>query len=288
VFEWGGNGAAVLLEDRTQQVMAEEENALLIELLDSVPVAISVHDRLGNLLYTNKQDLASRAYSLDGFDSLDVRHLETPASSAFVAKYMKELEESGETTIDVTSRSGDGREILLAVHARTARWGERDVIISIANDISERKKSEAALFENQRRLTDVIDFMPDATFAVDCDGVVIAWNRAIGEMTGVPAEEILGKGDYAPALAIYGARRPLLLDLIFRDDPAVRNLYRCIQNDGDTFIAETTLPGPGNANRVLQLKASPFYDRDGNVTGAIESIRDITELRRLRKKCKTK
>ena len=43
---------------------------------------------------------------------------------------------------------------------------------------------------------EIIDFLPDATFAIDLDGVVIAWNHAIEEMTGVAAAAVLGKGDY--------------------------------------------------------------------------------------------
>ncbi len=41
--------------------------------------------------------------------------------------------------------------------------------------------------ESQRRLADIIEFLPDAILVVDCDGRVIAWNRAIEEMTGVQA-----------------------------------------------------------------------------------------------------
>jgi PAS domain S-box-containing protein len=38
----------------------------------------------------------------------------------------------------------------------------------------------------------IIDHLPDATFVIDTDGIVIAWNRAIEEMTGVAAHRMLG------------------------------------------------------------------------------------------------
>ena len=52
----------------------------------------------------------------------------------------------------------------------------------------------AAAQETQRRLTDIIDFLPDATVVIDGEGRVIAWNRAIEEMTGVSAEADAGQG----------------------------------------------------------------------------------------------
>ncbi len=66
----------------------------------------------------------------------------------------------------------------------------------------------ARLFENaqetQRRMADIIDFLPDATLVIDRQGKVIAWNRAMEEMTGITAGEMLGKGDYEYALPFYG------------------------------------------------------------------------------------
>ena len=37
-------------------------------------------------------------------------------------------------------------------------------------------------------------------------------------MTGVPASEMIGKGDYAYTIPFYGEARPQLMDLIFMDN----------------------------------------------------------------------
>ena len=99
-------------------------------------------------------------------------------------------------------------------------------------------------------------------------------------LTGVKAGDIVGKGDYAYATAIYGERRPFLLDLIFHDVPDVRRHYRHLRKEGCTFTAETALTPPNAGERIVWLKASPLFDKDGRITGAIESIRDITERKR--------
>jgi CheY-like chemotaxis protein len=77
------------------------------------------------------------------------------------------------------------------------------------------RRIEYSLVESEKRLADIIDFLPDATFAIDRDGKIIAWNHAIEEMTGLLAQEMLGKGDHEYAIPFYGKRRPILIDLVF-------------------------------------------------------------------------
>jgi PAS domain S-box-containing protein len=281
VFGWGDKGIVVMLEDRTEEIMAQEENALLADLLNTSPAAITVHDFEGNFLYSNKENLELHGYSAGEFLKLNLNDIGIPDSAKRIAKHMKEIKKTGEASFEVVHSRKDGRHIPLEVHAKVATWGDRDVILSIATDISERKRAEGALRESERRFADIIGFLPDATLVVNREGTVIAWNRAIEEMTGVIAGDIVGKGDHAYGIAIYGKQRPTLLDLIFHDDPEVRMHYRHLRKKGSTFTAETVLISAGGGNRVLWLKASPFYDRDGRITGAIESIRDVTEWRRL-------
>ena len=85
-------------------------------------------------------------------------------------------------------------------------------VVHVALDISDRKSAESALKESERRLANIINFLPDATFVINKEGRVIAWNRAIEKLTGIKAEQILGKGDYEYALPFYGERRPILID----------------------------------------------------------------------------
>ncbi|MDD4879027.1 MAG: diguanylate cyclase, partial [Candidatus Omnitrophica bacterium] len=130
----------------------------------------------------------------------------------------------------------------------------------------------------QDQFFDIIEFLPDATFVIDIDGKVIAWNKAIEEMTGVLKSEIIGKGDYAYAIPFYGDRRPVLVNLIFKPNREVESKYDYIKREGNVVYTEVFLPSLDHGKGIfVWAKASPLYDRSGNLTGAIESIRDITE-----------
>jgi PAS domain S-box-containing protein len=140
----------------------------------------------------------------------------------------------------------------------------------------DKKQAENNLHESEKRLTDIINFLPDATFAIDRDGKVIAWNRAIEELTGVPAAEMVGKGNYEYAIPFYGHRRPILIDLLFETDERIQGHYSGILREKDVLIAESDLPRPRGMKTTIMGKASLLYNRQGEIAGAIESIRDIT------------
>ena len=137
---------------------------------------------------------------------------------------------------------------------------------------------EQALKTSEQHLRQIINFLPDATFAIDTQGKVIAWNRAIQEMTGIKARDMLGKGDYEYAIPFYGDRRPVLIDLVGHWNEEVQKKYRYVKKDGDSLVSETYDPLV-KVGGYLWNKASLLYDNDGEIIGAIESIRDITARR---------
>lgn len=150
-----------------------------------------------------------------------------------------------------------------------------------------RKQAERFLRESERRLADIINFLPDATFAIDKNGCVIAWNHAIEEMTGVPAHKILGKGDYAYSIPFYGSKRPILIDLLNEPEDRFSHLYSNISRNGSSLMSETDLATPRGRTISVLIRACPLYNEDGVVTGAIESIRDITESKKAENSLRT-
>lgn len=159
-------------------------------------------------------------------------------------------------------------------------WGQNG-FATIFSDITEQKRAEEALRESESQLAHIIDFLPDATFAIGSDGELIAWNRAVEEMTGASKNEILGKKGFAHAVPFYGYNRPILMDLILMDQNDIESEYDFVLKKGDQLTAEVFVPklckGKG---AYLWCIAAPLYDSSGNVVGAIESIRDITESKR--------
>jgi|WetSurMetagenome_2_1015567.scaffolds.fasta_scaffold51940_1 PAS domain S-box-containing protein len=147
-------------------------------------------------------------------------------------------------------------------------------------EISERQQSEdPAGFTNQQ-MSGVIYNIPAATFAVDRNGKVIAWNRSIEELTGTLAADILGKVRYEYSVPFFGTRRQMIVDLIFSSDEEIENLgYTGIQWTGNSLSAETSATGLPEGIRIIRETASPIFSRSGDLIGSIGSITDITRER---------
>ncbi len=152
--------------------------------------------------------------------------------------------------------------------------------IETIRDITDRKRAEEEIARSHKSLADTINFLPDATLVIDRDGLVIAWNRAMEELTGVSADSMLGKGDYEYALPFYGERKPLLANLVFMPEVEIERRYNSVEKIGDTLVVDIFIPTFGPDGICLWAKASPLYGPDGGIIGAIETIRDITDRKR--------
>ena len=160
-------------------------------------------------------------------------------------------------------------------------WQGKKVVFWMARDISERRRTEEALKEAIGRLDDSIEIFPDATFVIDSHGKVTHWNRSIEEMTGVLKADMLGKGGCAYAEPFYGSPRLILIDYATAISSGVSldmRGYDFIRREGDWFLGEAFAPRVFKGRGAyLSATASVLRDSRGNVTGAIESIRDVTD-----------
>jgi PAS domain S-box-containing protein len=144
-----------------------------------------------------------------------------------------------------------------------------------AQDTKKRRASGDELGEPERCLSSVMQCIPDAVMVIDHKGTVTAWNHAMEDLTGVKAEEIIGKGNYEYALPFYGVRRPVLADIAMKPAEEIERTYKHILRRGNTLIAEayvTHLPG-GPA--FVYGSATTLKNSRGEIFGVMEIVCEL-------------
>jgi PAS domain S-box-containing protein len=174
----------------------------------------------------------------------------------------------------------DGYQVILETNGSPIFADDGSVIgyRGMDRDITRQIQIEKELKDAYQQLNDIIEFLPDATFVINQEKKVIAWNKAIQKMTGIKKQEIIGQGDYCYSVPFYGKRRPILIDFISGYSLEEKEKYNFIEKDDDILYTELYLPEFNNSKGVyFSCIASPLLHSDGTRYGAIESIRDITQ-----------
>jgi PAS domain S-box-containing protein len=147
-------------------------------------------------------------------------------------------------------------------------------------DITDLIHRERQVVRAQQQMEWILDHLPDPTFAIDNTRQVILWNKQLELMTGLQSEETIGKPIDLFVPAIYGYSRPVLADLIFnRYDPLITAFFKNIVQEGEALTAETIAYRQDGSSRIYWVKVTPYYTESGELSGAIQSLRDITAFR---------
>ena len=155
------DGSFAMFTDITDRKRAEEERRVIDDLLNLAPAAIVVHDLSGRFLYANARALEMHGYSRQEFMALRLQDLDTPDCARLIEDKITRLKTGAELTFEVRHRRKDGSEFPLLAHARMTRWGDREVVLSVARDITERQSAARALEQSEERFRQIVERASD-------------------------------------------------------------------------------------------------------------------------------
>ncbi|MGQ9819009.1 MAG: PAS domain-containing sensor histidine kinase [Candidatus Kapaibacteriales bacterium] len=133
-------------------------------------------------------------------------------------------------------------------------------IVEVLIDVSERVQYEKEISEALKFNQNILELIPSGILVVDANRNVKVWNHQAEEITGIKADEIIGK-----------------------------TCFMCDYNEEGTFcplssessesyeIKEEKYITKYGEKKILRRKYRKLFDSDGNCTGLIESFEDITD-----------
>jgi PAS domain S-box-containing protein len=161
----------------------------------------------------------------------------------------------------------------------------------LRQNIENLSRQERALRESAQMMSAIVLGSPVPQFVIDRNHRVISWNRALEEYSGVRAQDVLGTTD--TWRAFYEEARPVMADLLL--DGTINKIpewyagkYRPSKYVDGAYEATDFFPKMGTSGIWLYFTASVIRDPDGNIVGAVETLEDVTDIKRAEAELGTK
>ncbi len=262
-------------------------------IFEGVKDMIFVTDREGRLLdlnpagvellgYVNKAEALNLSHFREAFH--DPRDWERFQLLVEVKGFVRDME------LKLVRPGGRLVPTLLTGIVRRNKSGRITGYEGIIKDITEHKQSESEIIREKKTTEGILEGMPVPTFVIDRDHRISYWNKACEELTGFSRHEMIGT--YRYWLPFYTHERPSMASLVVE-----QNLKALEKFFGDKNLKQSpNLPGAYEAfeyfpnfrgrERYLYHTASPIYDEDGRIQGAVQAILDMTERQQLARELK--
>ncbi len=268
-FSLGKDQFATVFDDITKYKLAEEtileSESRYRTLVENSPLGIIQLDEEMRIIYENaslKEMFGIPKEETSKVMGMDIRAVPS-AIEAGVVKELNKLPKGEKINVEFPFKSLYGKETFLELHGVPLFKDDTFAgAILILEDITERKRSERELKENQSFLNSIFESIQDGISVLDTDltvrhvnNVMKKWYEANLPLEGKKCYECYHNRDEAC-------------------DPCPS--LRCIQSRQTEM---NVVPGlPGSTVEWIELYSYPIIDSEtGDVKGVVEFVRDITE-----------
>ncbi|MFM7428026.1 MAG: PAS domain S-box protein, partial [Elainella sp.] len=267
-------GSAFDISERKRAELAlQEAQRFTQSIADNTPNIIYIYDlNASRNIYANREVVELLGYVPEEIQSMGDHFLEVVSHPDDLARFgqiqqqIRQLADGQILEIEYRMRHRDGTWHWL--YDRISVFNRDDAgaviqFIGAAQDITDRKRAEAALAEKNAILQSVMESTPDVVYVKDAQGRYVIVNSGFVEFFGQPADQLLGRTDAELVPAAIAAQ-------------IAENDRQTIQS-GVSHTIEEAVPRPDGSLRVYLTTKSPWRIPQGNQIGIVGLARDITE-----------
>lgn len=143
-------------EATTERIKAEkalrESEKKFRTLFDSTNDAIYLHDMAGNILEVNQLACERMGYSRDEFLKMKQMDIDATLAGKYLFKMIKELGKLKSNIFETVHITKSGKQLPVELSSRIIKYEGKNAVLTIARDITERKRIEQALKEYAEQL----------------------------------------------------------------------------------------------------------------------------------------
>ncbi|HPR32148.1 MAG TPA: PAS domain S-box protein [Prolixibacteraceae bacterium] len=257
------------IEDITEREKAgealRESERSYRELIDGMNETVWIIDFDGKLIDVNRTAIRELGYSKEELLSMGLFGIDSSLNREKIVALAHNMPVDQIQIFETRHRAKSGTIIPVEVYSSLINYHGNKAILSIARDITERKKAEEQISKERILLRTLIDHLPDAIYVKDHEGRKLAANAADFKMMRCHSEEeILRKTDreiYGEALGANG----------YLEDMTVIHSRKAMLNKEDSYF------DPDGKLHWRSISKIPLFDNKGNVTGLVGFGRDITQ-----------
>ncbi len=198
---------------------------------------------------------------------------------------MPDLFKKGAVAIEYRMRHKEGHYIYIQDSTRLLLDENEDPkeVVGSWADITEVKKSEEEVNLQKEYSESLIQNQSNPTFVIDENHVVLSWNKACEELTGVKSGDVIGTNNHWRGF--YQEERPCLADTVIDIDSNVAShLYINYTKSpllADGIHAQNWCAVANGEEKYLSIDAAPIVDKNKKLIAVVENLRDMTTQKNL-------
>ncbi len=279
---------------------------------DIVTLNIMHEEGPGKFMEVNQAGLDTLGYTREEFLELSPQDVLSPEDQKNIPEKFKKLLEEGYINLEMTNITREGERIPVDVALHIFQLQGQDVVISVARDITERRKAENALIQSEKKYRTLFENMMEGfaycKMLFDDEGQPVDWiyidaNPAFYEITGLEdvegkkvTEAIPGIIEAQPELfELYGrvtlSGEPETIEVYFKPleiwlnisafNPAPEHFVAVFENITERKMAEMALKKSEEKFRNLfetMAQGVIYQDKKGIITSANPAAEEILGL----------
>lgn len=264
-------GTTIDITERKQAEQGLMESAAQFRtLFEASPDAILLIDPHGDwpILDCNPSACQMNGYARNELVGQPIDILNpTPGNPVERAEYMQKIRELGILRYETIHHRKDGNVIATEVSTTLIQFGQREIVLGIDRDITERKQAEQALKRSHSLLYATLESTADGILVVESNGKISNFNQKFLELWRIPRELAEQQDDH------------ILVEFVLDQlkDPSVflSKVETLYQSPESTSFDELEF----RDGRVFERFSQP--QKLGNdIMGRVWSFRDVTERKR--------